>query len=453
MKFRSLLVASVFLVSGVAACSPEATSEQIAYATLSEISFKAHITQRKALCDKQHQWCRNSKYEHSIYNILNKMLSSILTAQDDNEIGKLYLRHQYNSDFRENDLIYIPKYIANNIKHLQSMSTAMWNYIILFNYLKKHTLQVLGKSVYDKNRINIINNICREDKLKRRMDISPNGETANSKSNLYVHYKSIFWNDDEAIEHVRREGEMLKQFLTENDLMNEDIEKKITKAENDSSRYVLATDLHRYISVQNAITYKIRNEGGFCTYVPKQTIRMVHISDIPKKELSNMIIYPEDKTGLTFEYECGDIETGFHETIATPYAYMNKMDKFKNTRDERATYVLSIPLFKPLEKLLMRDHIYDKGDISSNSFDVYKVRLPIFATCWENPQDYYKSTGAMAPILINKLIDGFGNETDITMIEDTGTMNYLIKEYKARIDEISEKIGVKKFIRKFLRVR
>ena len=132
------------------------------YAKLSNISFQTHIMQIQQHVKMSmittnsdpimqqflsRKFLLNKKYQHSVNNVLGNMISQILTSQDEKVMSCVYIsqpgKNEHYDDFRKGNLLYLPQFIVNDLKKLNNLTVSEWNYIILYNYCKKHTLKML----------------------------------------------------------------------------------------------------------------------------------------------------------------------------------------------------------------------------------------------------------------------------------------------------------------------
>lgn len=457
-------------------------------------SFKIHILNTlgriKQGKDTQHKWLLNKKYENSIYNVIGEMISQILTGQDNDNVKELHLTHSTDFDFRQNDVIYLPKFLANNINNLKNLKASEWNYVILYNYLKKRTLELFNLKDFPKTPI-----------------IQYKAQRLGYKNyEKYMTYKDFhFWNTKEAQEHINGETKILKQFLKDNDLLDKATENKLDKAENDTKQYMLACDINRYITVQNAITYKetytpVMDKADYFTYnkSPMRTIYVIKENEntIPEKT-KNLLTDEKSKTGIinrngiaknkhienedeeSDEYFERHKKAGYvsidnrfdfleafkkygwkgseqvtHTVLTTPYVSLNRLDRKNNKGNMLISGRYGMELYSvdaiygvPLHKLLIRmtdgitGRLDEESDITSEMIDIKKVDLPMHAfVCdfFENDDETRKHIPVETRLMINRY--GKASPYQETRYNESKTAKYYLKELDVRMKQITDEL-------------
>ena len=256
---------------------------------LSNISFQNHFMQIKSYLQNSNRlndnnvardgWCVTERYNNSIMKVLSNIISTILSGQDSyqttgglSSIQMLQLNHpdqnKHRINFRKDGILYLPAYLTN--ESLAKLTTANYNYIILYNYIKKRLLNITNANgTFNVDNENIV--------------INPK-ESSDMKKSWY------FWDDNEALQHIEHEAGILQQYITENNI-NVDSQ-VISKAMSDSKRYLLATELHRYITVQNVLSKKVSTKRGRFGYT---------LSLIRTDPLSNSGVKIQSSSGRKFE--------------------------------------------------------------------------------------------------------------------------------------------------------
>ena len=339
------------------------------YYRLSQMSFTNHMMYQRYLIEKSQSvnksgavrdaWCLDAKYDRSFYKQLSDIVASILTNRDASKMEEIEVS--------------TGKFKIVKGTNIRDLSVAELNYTILYNFVDKHLLKLLDK-----------------DKIKEPL------KEGDFKSKWY------HWDDDQANFGIAQEQLLLFRYVTDtygNDAEYSEICSRLNKAKDDCVRYVYASQLHQYITIQNVLTYRARQLGGIeegfsgianYKYNPKNDndFRLFNNYGDYKIEIAStqaVSSKEEDKeyyehiapvkvvdslegndqeiaellNGASFIQNYVGVKSLQATTYATPYATITQLGshekekKYQGTDlDESAEYVMNIIAGRPLSKLL-----------------------------------------------------------------------------------------------------
>ena len=272
--------------------------------SISEQSFTHHINNISAVyalspqeVQNKYFWINNKFYHQSIYNVINKIISSALSNTED-DIMKI------------SDGIYIPKGFR-----LKDLSVSHWNYTIMYNFIRSYLLPLLNRKPISNNKYS---------------NFPYKGSDADNRQ-----YQSL-WDVDTC---TKKLAEIVKN-IQHTFIFNDDITAKVNKAKDDCIKYAMATRLGQYITAQNVITLsEIHRPWAVYTQHPGYTFGalITTTKDLLHFNRPINIGCQSDTMGRTYN----DI------VLSTPYvsSYINMEEASTKGYDIRLVETYCVPLY------------------------------------------------------------------------------------------------------------